>query len=143
MYWHILKTGKDQMKLCMLSRPPSSKQNEFKITKFGEWSTYLDQAASQSHEIILTGDYHEASVLQFTGQLDANGLVPHMTGTANKHGRMLDLVTVGDINSADRCTEVTLDCKCTSTGEEYHLEMLVDIRSISGKKNINKHEKAE
>ena len=44
-------------RLCVMYRPPSSKQNGFTNNVFfDQWSTYLDDIMLDTHDIIITGD---------------------------------------------------------------------------------------
>jgi exonuclease III len=102
-----VSTSKNQLRLCIIYRPPPSRQNGLKTSQFfDEWSTYLDRLTTLPQEIIITGDlnFHlddveDASVHRFTGQLDAHGLKQHVTGATHIHGHTLDVVITREISS--------------------------------------------
>jgi len=50
-------TGDKPSRLCVIYRPPPSKQNGFTNTVlFGEWASYLDELAVAPQQLLITGD---------------------------------------------------------------------------------------
>jgi hypothetical protein len=101
-----VKTDTTQVRLCLIYRPPPSTKNGFSITKFfDEWSAYLDYITTVPEEIIITGDLNfqlddptNINVRRFSGQLDAHGLIQHVTGATHTGGHTLDVVITRDVS---------------------------------------------
>lgn len=114
-----------QVKLCIIYRPPPSKQNGFKNTVFfEEWSNYLDSLAVEPKELIITGDlnFHvddpaDVDARHFTDSLDIHGLVQHVQGATHVGGHTLDVVITREDSSVIQDVPSILDpCLCDIQG---------------------------
>ena len=121
-----VKAGKTQMRLCIIYRPPPSGQNRFKATMFlDEWSNYLDRLTTIP-QVIITGDlnFHfddptDINVRRFTGQLDAYGLVQHVTGATHIRGHTLDVTITRESSSIIKGSPSIVDpCLYDSRGKD-------------------------
>ena len=122
-----VKAGKTQMRLCIIYRPPPSGQNRFKATMFlDEWSNYLDRLTTMAQEVIIIGDlnFHfddptDINVRRFTGQLDAYGLVQHVTGATHIRGHTLDVIITRESSSIIKGSPSIVDpCLYDSRGKD-------------------------
>jgi len=76
-----MSTGDKPSRLCVIYRPPPSKQNGFTNTVFFyEWASYLDELAVAPQQLIITSDlnFHldkpdSPDVHQFSGLLKSDG----------------------------------------------------------------------
>jgi hypothetical protein len=102
-----LTAGDITVRLCIIYRPPPSKENRFKNSIFfDEWSTYLDNLTVIPHETIVTGDlnFHldvksDTDACHFTSILSAHGLIQHVSGATHKKGHTLDVVITREVSS--------------------------------------------
>ncbi|KAK2141457.1 hypothetical protein LSH36_1095g00036 [Paralvinella palmiformis] len=93
-------TGDKPSRLCVIYRPPPSKQNGFTNTMFfDELSSYLNELAVAPQQLIITGDlnfHHDKpdspDVHQFSGLLESHGLVQHVRAATHIQGHTLDVL---------------------------------------------------
>jgi len=82
----IINIGKVTVKVCIIYRPPPSKQNGFRNSIFfDEWFIYLDKIAIIPYDVIITGDlnFHveiksNVEARTFFSILDSHGLTQHV-----------------------------------------------------------------
>jgi hypothetical protein len=133
-----LSIGDVTIRLCVIYRPPPSKDNGFKNSVFfNEWCTYLSNLASITKEVIITGDlnFHlddmnDSDARHFTSTLSEHGLVQHVVGSTHKKGHTLDVViTQEDSPLLLEIPSVFDPCLCNSKGEPSgdHLALLFNI----------------
>jgi len=148
-----VKVGKIQMRLCIIYRPPC-RQNRFKATMcLDEWSNYLERLTTIHQEVIITGDlnFHfddpTDNLRRFTGQLDAYGLVQHVTGATHIRGHTLDVIITRESSSiikgspsiVDPCL---YDSRGKDSGDHFVIQVIHDFvqsHSIVKKKTFRRH----
>ena len=102
-----VKINTQQIRLCVIYRPPQSKSNNHKIaTFFEEWSTFLDNVVVSPDELVITGDLnfhldnaYDRNASIFTETLDDHGLTQNVVGATHIHGHTLDVVITRDDSS--------------------------------------------
>ena len=113
-----------QVRLCVIYRPPPSKQNGFRNSVFfDEWSVFLDQLTVTPHDVIITGDmnFHldnpgDPDTRLFMGMLESHGLVQHVNVPTHIHGHTLDVLITRDDCSVLSGTPSVLDPSLIDTG---------------------------
>ena len=137
------------MSLCIIYRPSPSGQNRFKTTMFSdEWSNYRDSLTTIPREVIITGDlnFHfddptDINVRRFTGQLDAYGLVQHITGATRIRGHTLDVTITRESSSIIKGSPSIVDpCRYDSRGKDSGDHFAIQVRLDCAKPQHNKKE---
>ena len=122
-----VKAGKTQIRLCIINLPTPSGQNRFKATIYlDKWSNYLNRLTTIHQEVIITGDLNfyfddptDINVRRFTGQLDAYGVVQHVTGATYIHGHTLGVIIIRERSSIVKGSSSIFDpCLYDSKGKD-------------------------
>ena len=95
----ILKVDNQQVRVVTVYRPPQSKKNGLKVSKFWrEWTKFLGKLTSVSYEIIIFGDinFHldikeEAGTKRFNSIIEEFGLFQHVDAPTHIKQHTLDI----------------------------------------------------
>ena len=112
-----VSNGDKQTRLCVIYRPPPSKQNGFtNRVFFDEWTSYLDGLAVVSQDLVITGDlnFHldnqdAAGTRQFSSSLESYGLVHHVTTATHIQGHTLDVLITREDGSILHSEPLVMD----------------------------------
>ncbi|KAK2144742.1 hypothetical protein LSH36_734g01020 [Paralvinella palmiformis] len=130
-----VSTGAKPSRLCVIYRPPPSKQNGFtKTVFFDEWASYLDELAVAPQQLIITSDlnFHldkpdSPDVHQFSGLLESHGLVQDVRAATHIQGHTLDVVITREDSSILRDTPLVMDPFLVNIRENSSVIMKLDI----------------
>jgi hypothetical protein len=137
-----VSTGDKPFRLCVIYRPPPSKQNGFTNSLFfDEWASYLDELAVTPQELIITGDlnFHldkpdSPDVHQFSGLLELHGLVRHVRAATHIQGHTLDVIITQDDSFILRDTPLVMDpCLVNTRGNSSIDHMAIHMKLDIGK----------
>jgi exonuclease III len=137
-----VSTGDKPFRLCVIYRPPPSKQNGFTNSLFfDEWASYLDELAVTPQELIITGDlnFHldkpdSPDVHQFLGLLESHSLVQHVRAATHIQGHTLDVVITREDSFILRDTPLVMDpCLVNTRGNSSLDHMAIHMKLDIGK----------
>ena len=94
------KTKNQNVRVCVVYRPPPSRKNNFKTTIFfNEWSEYLDRLVVIPEEIIITcnlnfhlNNLNDSDARKMLDILADHNLIQHVQGATHNRGHTLDVV---------------------------------------------------
>jgi len=100
----LINLNNQSIRLSIIYRPPPSTQNGFKNSVFfQEWHNYMDQLASDPHELIIAGDVNihldnenHPDTRRFTDILTSCNLKQHINDPTHKSGHTLDVLITRD-----------------------------------------------
>lgn len=106
-----------RFRLCIVYRPPPSKENKLKNSVFfEEWSDYLNRLTVIQEEIVITGDmnFHldeneDSDTRKFVDTLYDHGLEQHIVDPTHKLGHTLDVVITRENSTIMKETPLVQD----------------------------------
>ena len=136
----LVSSQTSTFKLCIIYRPPPSRKNKLRNSVFfDEWSTYLDEQATVTQELIITGDMnfhldvsHDSDTRKFLSMLEGHGFQQHVKEPTHIHGHILDVFITRQISSIlEDCPTVLDPCLCHLKGNPSgdHFAIKTSIRA--------------
>ncbi|KAK3085690.1 hypothetical protein FSP39_007270 [Pinctada imbricata] len=113
----IIGNKNAKLRVCVVYRPPSSKDNNLSSSNFfEEWLQYLSSQVTSQEELLITGDinFHLDKVTdhmanRFTETLNEFGLKQYVTGPTHIRGHTLDVIICREHNDILRSSPTTCD----------------------------------